>query len=217
MRPLIGRPVIDFDVLFETLIATRKPLSFEALASGPELRILAASLETLTLRVLADFADVEELMLAVRASAALPRLGGIPPVVGEERMTDGGLLEPIPFRTALEEGATHVLVLRTRPARYRKPRLAGLGDSFAFRDERELAELIRAQPDVYNHQAAELARQAGDREPTASLRQITIPSGTRWWGGWAPTVSASATRCDSAPRLWPRPSSPNRSTCAGSR
>jgi len=179
MRPLIGRPVIDFDVLFETLITTRKPLSFEALASRPELRILAASLETLSLRVLADFATVEELMLAVRASAALPGLDGTPPVFGEERMTDGGLLEPIPFRSALEEGATHVLVLRTRPARYRKPRITGLGDSFAFRDEPELAELIKAQPAVYNHAATELERHAGGLEPDANLRQIVIPSGTR--------------------------------------
>ena len=36
-----------------------------------------------------------------------------------EPLVDGGMLEPIPFRTALREGATHVLVLRSRPARWR--------------------------------------------------------------------------------------------------
>ena len=41
MRPLVGRSVIDFELLFEQLIAARKPLSFDGLASGPEFRALA--------------------------------------------------------------------------------------------------------------------------------------------------------------------------------
>ena len=53
LRPLMGRSVIDFELLFEQLIAARKPLSFDGLASGPEFRALATSLETLSLRVLA--------------------------------------------------------------------------------------------------------------------------------------------------------------------
>jgi hypothetical protein len=50
MRPLVRRSVIDFELLFEELIAARKPLAFEGLASGPEFRALATSLETLSLR-----------------------------------------------------------------------------------------------------------------------------------------------------------------------
>ncbi|MGL1442055.1 patatin-like phospholipase family protein, partial [Vibrio parahaemolyticus] len=73
----------------------------------------ATSLETMTLRVLRGFEDVEELMRAVHASAALPLLGGDPPTFRGERMVDGSLIEPIPFATALREGATHVLVLRS--------------------------------------------------------------------------------------------------------
>ena len=57
MRPLLGRPVIDYELLFKELIATRKPLSFERLSQGPEFRALATSLETLSLRVLAGFVD----------------------------------------------------------------------------------------------------------------------------------------------------------------
>jgi predicted acylesterase/phospholipase RssA len=57
MRPLLRRPVIDFDLLFEELIGARKPQSFERLASGPEFRALATSVETHSLCVLAGFAD----------------------------------------------------------------------------------------------------------------------------------------------------------------
>ena len=58
MRPLVRRPVIDFDLLFEELIASRKPLSFDRLRGGPEFRALATSLDCYSLRVLADFSDL---------------------------------------------------------------------------------------------------------------------------------------------------------------
>ena len=146
MRPLVGRSVIDFELLFEQLIAARKPLSLEGLASGPEFRALATSLETLSLRVLAGFADIDELMRAVRASASLPMLGGEPPIWRGERIVDGGLLDPIPIDTALGEGATHVLVLRSRPAGYRQPAVRGLTESFVLRDHPGLVRLQRARP-----------------------------------------------------------------------
>ena len=59
-------------------------------------------------------------------------------------MADGGLIEPIPFQTALDEGATHVLVLRSMPPGYRQPALSALGESLALRNDPGLVELIRA-------------------------------------------------------------------------
>ena len=127
----------------------------------------------MSLRVLADFADVEELMGAVRASAFLPRFAGDPPVFRGERMADGSLLEPIPFRSALDEGATHVLVLRSRPAGYRKPAFSELGEAFAVRDDPRLAELLRARQGIYNRQAAELEREG--HHGGAHVHQIAVP------------------------------------------
>jgi predicted acylesterase/phospholipase RssA len=180
-RPLRGGPVIDFDLLFAELIGVRKPLSFDGLATGPEFRALATSLETMSLRVLRDFIDGDEVLQAVRASAALPRLGGRPPSFRSEQMADGGLLEPIPYETALNEGATHVLVLRSRPAGYRQPRLIELGESLALRDPAGLGELLRARQGVYNRQADEL--DAMTRAPgSARLCQIAVPDSTRLVG-----------------------------------
>ena len=181
-RPLVGRSVIDFELLFEQLIAARKPLAFEGLASGPEFRALATSLETLSLRVLAGFADIEELMRAVRASAAVPGIGGEPPAFRGERMVDGGLIEPIPIDTALREGATHVLVLRSRPAGYRQPTVRGLGESLTLRDEPGVVELVRARPRVYNRQAEALARWASEDGRGAHVLQVAVPDGTRLVG-----------------------------------
>jgi predicted patatin/cPLA2 family phospholipase len=182
MRPLVGRPVIDFDLLFEELIAARKPLSFDHLGGGPEFRALATSLESYSLRVLADFTDLDELRQAVRASAALPRLGGEPPMFRGEHMSDGGLIEPIPFRTAIEERATHVLVLRSRPAGYRKPALGDVGQVLALRDDPRLVELLKARAGVYNRQAGELEQGRAGREDGAHVLQIAVPDHLRLIG-----------------------------------
>lgn len=177
LRPLVRRPVIDFDLLFDELIAARKPLSFDRLAFGPELNVLATSLDTLSLRVLDGFVDGDELRHAVRASASLPRLGGRHPVFRGERMADGGLIEPIPFKTALAQGATHVLVLRSRPAGYRKASIMELSELLALRDDPRLLELVRARHGIYNRQAAALER--GD---DARVLQVAVPDGSRLIG-----------------------------------
>jgi hypothetical protein len=54
------------------------------------------------------------LRLALRASAALPLLAGPPVQFDGRRFYDAGLSESVPYRTALAQGATHVLVLRSR-------------------------------------------------------------------------------------------------------
>lgn len=200
MRPLLRRPVIDFDLLFEELIATRKPLSFDGLASGPEFRALATSLETLSLRVLAGFTDREELLQAVRASASLPRLGGELPVFRGERMADGGLIEPIPFETPLSEGATDVLVLRTRPPGYRQPALSSLGGSLALRDEPGLVELVRARTGIYNRQAGELERGAVRGTDGANVHQVAVPDRTPLIG----RLESNGERVNEAVRLGAR-------------
>ena len=211
MRPLVGQSVIDFELLFEQLIAARKPLSFDGLASGPEFRAQATSLETLSLRVLAGFADIGELMRAVRASASLPRLGGEPPVFRGERMVDGGLIEPIPVETALREGATHVLVLRSRPAGYRQPTLRSLDESFTLRDEPGLVELLRARPRVYNRQAEELQQGVSEDRRGAHDCRSRFRTTRAWSADWRATPSASPTRSG----LTDRPSLPVRHECEG--
>jgi predicted patatin/cPLA2 family phospholipase len=68
--------------------------------------------------------DPAEVRLALRASAGLPILAGRAVVLRGRRFFDGGLAEPIPFRTPMADGATHVVVLRSRPFRPVPPGLA---------------------------------------------------------------------------------------------
>jgi predicted patatin/cPLA2 family phospholipase len=113
-----------------------------------------------------------------------------------ERMADGGLLEPIPFETALADGATHVLVLRSRPAGYRKPALAGLGELLALRDDPRLLELVRAHRGLYNRQAATL-QSSTTRAGAADVLQVAVPDRTRLLG----RLDADAGRVVEALRL----------------
>jgi predicted acylesterase/phospholipase RssA len=87
------------------------------LASGVEYHPLATDAATgksTDLRPM--ISNPAELRLAIRASAALPFLAGPPVRLRGRRYYDAGVAESIPFRTPLAQGATHILVLRSRRA-----------------------------------------------------------------------------------------------------
>jgi predicted acylesterase/phospholipase RssA len=114
--PLRGRPVVDTRALIEDLYMTTFPMDYAAvLASPAELHPLATDAATGQSTDLAPFiGHPAELRLALRASAALPLLAGPPVEFAGRRFYDGGISESIPYRTALAQGATHLLILRSR-------------------------------------------------------------------------------------------------------
>jgi predicted patatin/cPLA2 family phospholipase len=120
---LRGRPVVDVHTLVEVVYQTEFPMDFDSvLASQVEYHPLGTDAETgesTDLRPL--IADPVELRLALRASASLPFLAGPPVELRGRRFYDAGVAESVPFRTPLGQGATHVLVLRSR----RPPALNG--------------------------------------------------------------------------------------------
>ena len=188
IRPLVGRAMVDFDFLFGELIAGRKPLALPVPGSAPEVRLLATSLDELSLRVLTDFAGAVELHQAIRASAAMPLVAGPPAMFRGERMADGALIEAIPYQSALREGATHVLVLRSRPPRFRQPPYLQLAERLAMRRHPEVSDVLRDQPDAYNRQADELERltlQVGE----SPVAQIAVPDHARIVGRFDPNPS----------------------------
>ena len=113
---LRGRPVADVRALIEELYQTTFPMDFAAVLASPvEFHPLATDAVTgqsTDLRPLCG--SPAELRLALRASAALPLLAGPPVQLDGRRFDDAGLSESVPYRTALAQGATHVLVLRSR-------------------------------------------------------------------------------------------------------
>ena len=114
--PLRGRPVADVRALIEELYQTTFPMDFASVLAHPvEYHPLATDAATGQSTDLRPFVtNPAELRLALRASAALPLLAGPPVEFAGRRFYDAGVSESVPYRTALAQGATHVLVLRSR-------------------------------------------------------------------------------------------------------
>ena len=116
-RALLRRgPVVDVRTLVEERYEQLSPGLFDAvLSSGTELHPVATDTQTGdAVDLHADIRDPRTLRLALRASASLPLLAGPPVGLNSRTLIDAGLSAAIPFRAALADGATHMLVLRSR-------------------------------------------------------------------------------------------------------
>ena len=119
--PLRGRPFVDVRTLVEVVYQGEFPMDFTSvLASTVEWHPLGTDAATGAATDLGGLvSDPAEVRLALRASAGLPLLAGPAVVLRGRRFFDGGLAEPVPFRTPMAGGATHLVVLRSRPFRVR--------------------------------------------------------------------------------------------------
>ncbi|MEV4582458.1 patatin-like phospholipase family protein [Nonomuraea jabiensis] len=115
---LRGRPMVDVRNLVEYLYCEVTRMDFDAVLTNPiEYHPLATDVQTgQSTDLRPHLTGPVELRLALRASAALPFLAGPPVELAGRLYYDAGLAESIPYRTALAQGASHVLVLRSRPA-----------------------------------------------------------------------------------------------------
>jgi predicted patatin/cPLA2 family phospholipase len=153
------RPIVDSTYLTEVVYERLAPMPFDEILAGPArfhpLATDAASGESVDLAPL--IVDRETLKLSLRATTALPLLSGRPVELGGRRWFDGGVAESIPYRTALAQGATHLLVLRSRRhgeqesanssgrsarvvARYLSRYGPGVAEAFLGRAERLIAD-----------------------------------------------------------------------------
>jgi predicted patatin/cPLA2 family phospholipase len=118
-RRIIGRrPIVDVETLVEHRYEQLSPGLFEAvLGARTELHPIATEVDTgEAVDLHPSVRDASSLRSAIRASATLPLLAGPPVEIGGIRYLDAGLSAAIPFRAAFADGATHVLLLRSRRA-----------------------------------------------------------------------------------------------------
>lgn len=117
-RLLRGGPLVDLGRLVHHVYEAITPMDFAAILANPiGFHPIATDARTGRPADLAPYlTDRLSLQTSLRASACMPLLAGRPVRLGGRTFVDGGLSEGVPFRTALADGATHVLVLRTRRA-----------------------------------------------------------------------------------------------------
>jgi predicted patatin/cPLA2 family phospholipase len=118
VRGLRGRPVVDVEYLVETVGEKIVPVDWQAIVDAEvPLHPVATDVDTgEALDLHGTISDPASLKLALRASANVPLLAGFPIEIHGRRLVDAAVAEPLPFHTALDQGATHVLMLRTRRA-----------------------------------------------------------------------------------------------------
>ncbi len=111
-----GTPVVSLEFLLDEVCVAQKPLMFErVLRSDIPLRVLAASISRKSAVVLKDFTDQRDLLDALRASARIPYFAGEPVQFRNDQFLDASLYESIPFRAAIADNATDLMILLTRP------------------------------------------------------------------------------------------------------
>jgi predicted patatin/cPLA2 family phospholipase len=138
-RGLRGGPVVDVEYLIHTVGEKVIPVRWSDIVDAEvPLHPVATDVDTGEAVDLHDtITDDESLKRALQASANVPVLAGLPIEIGGRRLVDAAVAEPLPFHTALDQGATHVLMLRTRRAdqeaidatRLEKALVARLGES----------------------------------------------------------------------------------------
>lgn len=163
-RVSLGRPMMSMDYLFEA-IANRKSLDLTAVRRAP-LHVLATTAHEAEPLELTPFESDEEVLAGLRATCTIPVISGHAVPFRSGFFFDGGIHESVPFRAAIEDGCTHVLVLVTRPwhgerarpsilhrglARYIRKHYGVLADAFLERLVRypeDLAFLEKVTSDI---------------------------------------------------------------------
>ncbi len=115
-RALWRRPVVDTRFLVQTVYTEIMPMGFrEILDSAVEFHPIATDALTGRATDLHDgLRDQSCLQAALRASTAMPFLAGDPILIDGRPFVDAGLSEATAVQTALGQGATHIVALRTR-------------------------------------------------------------------------------------------------------
>jgi predicted patatin/cPLA2 family phospholipase len=160
LRLLVGRPALDvrwvLEHVDEGLDAERHE---RTLASPVPLRCVAVDVDTARVREFVGMRTREGLWAALLASSRMPWVGGAPVEVDGRRYLDGGLAAAIPLATALEAGATHALVLQTRPEGVPRTSGSALADRLI---ERQLRRLNPALVTLYRDRVSDYERVVGD-------------------------------------------------------
>lgn len=136
-RPRLGKPVLSLDFLLKKTMQEDKPLDwgkFEKMQSRQPLKIVASNLAQQKSVIMdienGSFDNLADMAKCIHASCLLPGIAG--PLMNldtdtnelmlgnkmtgkSEPLADGLFFEPLPYRSAIKEGATHVVVFRTRP------------------------------------------------------------------------------------------------------
>lgn len=163
-RLLRGKPIVDIDFLVDEVFADTKRLEVAALAlPGAALYATGTDVDRAQTVLLSDFRDKERAHDILRATARMPLVAAGPVELDGVRLLDGGMLMHIPIRAAVDLGATHVLVILTKPFLGSLPERSGWAERHVMPRLLQrsygpaLAAAVRQEEDDYHELRRQLA------------------------------------------------------------
>jgi predicted acylesterase/phospholipase RssA len=121
---VFGEPVLDLDWLLDDCLTRLRPLDWERFRKRDQvqpLHVVSSALDSGTPVVLSskngDWKDIRSLAQCLRASMLLPGMCGAPQQIETQtdQLVDALLFDSLALRSAIAGGATHIVMLRTRP------------------------------------------------------------------------------------------------------
>jgi predicted patatin/cPLA2 family phospholipase len=185
-RAITRQPIMNLNYLVCNVIATKKPLKYESVLASGKLRVVATNIKEARREILGPPTTLKELQNFLQASATIPLIAGPPFVIDGVPYVDASVSEAIPWQAALDEGATHVLVLSSRPLG--RSKLPSLGNTISQRlwtrkGSPKLKELARSRVASSEARAQQLQIMTLDPDSSESSVYAICPAPT------APTVS----------------------------
>ena len=142
--------IMDFKLLFEDFPERIIPYDYNKYFSNPD-RFVMVTTNCLTGKAeyFEEKSSAERVMSIVRASSSLPFVSKITYVDGVP-MLDGGIVDSIPLRYAMQQGYERLVVILTRNKGYRKKNSKMRIAKAWYRKYPELQKALSERNEVYN-------------------------------------------------------------------
>lgn len=163
--------IMDYKLLFEDFPEKIIPYDYEAYFSNPT-RFVMVTTNCLTGKAeyLEEKSSADRVMSIVRASSSLPFVTKITYVDGVP-MLDGGIVDSIPVKYALEQGYEDIVVVLTRNKGYRKKEGKMRAAKAFYRKYPDLQKALYERNAVYN-QTMDMIERLEEQDKITVIRPL---------------------------------------------
>lgn len=182
-RIITNRSVVNLDYLLDIILEEQVPLDWEMVTtSNTPVNIIATNVDTLKSSVIKNMNSKLEVKKALRASSTIPILGGDPVEIKGEHYIDASFTESIPYRSVLKDGATHVLVLSSRPGGKNRtspnPIVQAIGSYLVENYAEGLGQLFKERPARYEESLKEINNMSSNPTSPPHVYRVTTAPGS---------------------------------------
>lgn len=181
-RLVLGKPAIDMEWLATEAYAKERRLNYDAILKNPiKLHCMATEIKTGKTVNLTELVSRKQIESALLATSRIPFLGGDPHEHEGKKYIDAALTEPIPVDAAASDGATHVLILQTRPegVGLKESMLDPLVERYLQDLSPNIEELYEERVERYEHIQRFIDIASKNKAHTPSICNIRLPMGEK--------------------------------------